>query len=374
VLSGSCCWDARVEAVIVARMVLVRHAAPLAVLVTVAAVDVIAGRDQVVLGLVVIAPLVAANMLGRGATVGYGVLALFVAALLGVYDQQYNADTVVAQLVRLVGVALGAGAALVGCGLRLQREAELAVQERARTADLPVRRLAETLQRSLLTDPPALPGLQLVVRYRPASVDVLVGGDWYDAFPRPDGTVVAVIGDVAGHDGPAAAMMAQLRGVLRGIVQADTRAPGKLLAALDCAVRQLSLPILATLIVATIIHRPRGTLVCWSNAGHPPPLLIRSSGPAQLLHTAPELLVGVDAWKARTDHEITLHRGDTLLLYTDGLVERRSIDLDDGLAGLQTAADGLGRWPLSELVDRLLTAVPGQHLDDVALLAIRACR
>jgi phosphoserine phosphatase RsbU/P len=176
VLSGSCCWDARVEAVIVARMVLVRHAAPLAVLVTVAAVDVIAGRDQVVLGLVVIAPLVAANMLGRGATVGYGVLALFVAALLGVYDQQYNADTVVAQLVRLVGVALGAGAALVGCGLRLQREAELAVQERARTADLPVRRLAETLQRSLLTDPPALPGLQLVVRYRPASVDVLSVG------------------------------------------------------------------------------------------------------------------------------------------------------------------------------------------------------
>jgi phosphoserine phosphatase RsbU/P len=160
----------------VARMVLVRHAAPLAVLVTVAAVDVIAGRDQVVLGLVVIAPLVAANMLGRGATVGYGVLALFVAALLGVYDQQYNADTVVAQLVRLVGVALGAGAALVGCGLRLQREAELAVQERARTADLPVRRLAETLQRSLLTDPPALPGLQLVVRYRPASVDVLSVG------------------------------------------------------------------------------------------------------------------------------------------------------------------------------------------------------
>src|SRR4051812_24955259 len=188
--------------------------------------DVIAGRDQVVLGLVVIAPLVAANMLGRGATVGYGVLALFVAALLGVYDQQYNADTVVAQLVRLVGVALGAGAALVGCGLRLQREAELAVQERARTAALPVRRLAETLQRSLLTDPPALPGLQLVVRYRPASVDVLVGGDWYDAFPRPDGTVVAVIGDVAGHDGPAATMMAQLRGVLRGIAQADTRAPG----------------------------------------------------------------------------------------------------------------------------------------------------
>jgi phosphoserine phosphatase RsbU/P len=134
------------------------------------------------------------------------------------------------------------------------------------------------------------------------------------------------------------------------------------------------LPILATVIVATIILRPRDTLVCWSNAGHPPPLLIRSSGPAQLLHTAPELLVGVDAREARTDHEITLHRGDTLLLYTDGLVERRSIDLDDGLAGLRTAADGLGRWPLSELADRLLTAVPGQHLDDVALLAIRACR
>jgi serine phosphatase RsbU (regulator of sigma subunit) len=183
---------------------------------------------------------------------------------------------------------------------------------------------------------------------------------------------MAVIGDVVGHDGSAATAMAHVRDILRGIAQADRRPPAALLSDLDQALRRLSLPTLASVVVVTITPRWHDSVVCWSNAGHPPPLLIPTSRPAELLHTTPELLVGVDPNAARTDHEITLRAGDTLLLYTDGLVERHDADLDDGLATLRSAAEPLGRAPLAELTDRLLAAIPGPRLDDIALLARRA--
>ena len=215
-----------------------RHALPLSVLVVVAGLDILLGRDQQVLSLTVIAPLVAASVLGRRATAGYGVLAVLVAALLGVYDLQYTAEAAPSQVVRLFGIALGGALAVAACTLRLRGEEQLRRVSAQAAASRAVVQLAETLQRNLLGDPPVVAGLETAVRYRPATRHAQVGGDWYDAFPAPDGTTMLVIGDVAGHDAPAAATMSQTRGMLRAIAQSVVGSPATLLTAAGHGLRQ----------------------------------------------------------------------------------------------------------------------------------------
>ena len=185
-----------------------------------------------------------------------------------------------------------------------------------------------------------------------------------------------MIGDVAGHDGAAAATMAQVRSVLRGIGQVLLAPPATLLTALDRAVRTFLPGVLATVIVIEISHLGRrgGPLVLrWSNAGHPPPLLIHGDdGTAQLLERDPDLLLGVDPGTRRVDHECVLYQGDTVVLYTDGLVERRGVSIDDGLQRLlDITADETG-LPLDKLCDLLLATSSGRADDDVAVLALRA--
>ncbi|NEK58283.1 SpoIIE family protein phosphatase [Geodermatophilus sabuli] len=240
------------------------------------------------------------------------------------------------------------------------------------------RALSDRLQQALLTPPPEPDHLHIVVRYRPAAHEAQVGGDWYDAFLQPDGATMLVIGDVVGHDSDAAAAMGQLRGLLRVLAYDNDEPPSATLTRGEHVARGLAVSSMATALLARIERRPdvpvAGTRVLrWSNAGHPPPLLLSPDGSTTVLATKPELMLGVDPDAPRSDHTADLDDGQTLLLLTDGLVERRGIDLDQGMDALRAALRDLGGVPLEELCDTLLERmVPVDGADDVALIAVRA--
>ncbi|MCU1676040.1 MAG: Serine phosphatase RsbU, regulator of sigma subunit [Frankiales bacterium] len=245
--------------------------------------------------------------------------------------------------------------------------------ERQRTA-------AEVLQRSLLTPLPEPDHLQLAARYRPAGQEAQVGGDWYDAFLQPDGATVIAIGDVVGHDMNAAAAMGQLRNLLRGISYDSQDGPANVLTRVDHAIRGLQIDTLATAIVARIEQTPEARrrlerTLRWSNAGHPPPFLLRTSGIVSVLDTDDDMLLGLDPDSPRHDHVVTLLPGDTLILYTDGLVERRDSPIQEGLARLEDALSAMVHLPLEELCTELVARLlPDNADDDVALVAVRAFR
>jgi PAS domain S-box-containing protein len=240
------------------------------------------------------------------------------------------------------------------------------------------RQLAETLQRSMLTAPPSPDHCEIAVRYVPAAAGAEIGGDWYDAFVQPDGATMLVIGDVVGHDSGAAAAMGQLRGLLRGIAHHTGGTPAEVLTGLDRASSGLALDTMATALIARLEQDDpelalAETRVRWSAAGHPPPVLISADGAVILLDgEPPDLLLGVEPDRPRTDRVAVIDRGGTLLLYTDGLVERRDRDIDAGIAELVRVLGGLTEVPLQELCDRLLERMylPDTE-DDVALLAVR---
>ncbi|RBY88720.1 SpoIIE family protein phosphatase [Blastococcus sp. TF02A-26] len=240
------------------------------------------------------------------------------------------------------------------------------------------RRLAEELQRSMLTAPPRPDHAEVVVRYLPAVEAAQVGGDWYDAFLQPGGATMLVIGDVVGHDIAAAAAMGQLRGLVRGIAFREGATPATVLADLDVAVHGLEMHTMATAIVARIEQTPEQraagtTTLRWSNAGHPPPLLLRGDGGVEELSgPRAELMLGVDPTARRTDSAVTVDRPATVLLYTDGLVEARDQLLDEGITALREALTDLADRPLAELCDGLLARLrPHGVADDVALVAVR---
>lgn len=234
------------------------------------------------------------------------------------------------------------------------------------------RRLSAALQLSLLAKPVDAPDLDVAVRYLPATEVAQIGGDWYDAFRLPDGSLAVVVGDVAGHDQRAAAGMAQVRNLTRGVAYSLADAPSTTLAGVDRAMRGLDVGVIATAVFAQIGDGQDGSRVLrWSNAGHPPPVLIAPDGSARLLETAPELLLGLDPDTHRADHVVDLEPGGTLLLYTDGFVERRGESLQQGLDWLIHAVRGLQHLHPEELCNRLLGEVAGDLEDDVALLALR---
>lgn len=258
-----------------------------------------------------------------------------------------------------------------------QALARLQVREVEQQAAAAARQMSEALQRSLLTDPPQHDHLQVVVRYRAAAEQVQVGGDWYDAFLNSGGAMCLVVGDVTGHDREAAAVMGQVRNLLRALAHTLGEPPGRVLSAVDRAMSGLQVRALATAVLARVEQteqqRAAGLrLLRWSNAGHPPPLLLEPDGTARLLTGEPDLLLGLDPATGRGDHSQVLAPGATVLLFTDGLIERRGASIDDGLAWLLAATRGRQSQDLDALCDYLLDEVAGSAEDDVALLALRA--
>jgi len=357
--------------------------APLLVGSVFAVADLLLGPTQVVLGLVVIAPLLAASVVGWRLTAAYGIGALATAVVLGVFDDQYTSENWVAQSVRIVGVTAGSILALVACSARLRRERRMRqltresaeAQAHAQVAE-GMARLAEVLQRSLLTEPPELDDLDIAVRYVPAAEHVKIGGDWYDVFGAPDGRTMLVIGDVAGHDRSAAASMAAVRHMLRGISQVITGSPADVLTALDDAVGSLNPPILATVLLAEIRLGPQvadGVRLCWSNAGHPPPVAMRG-GVAEILEQArADPLLGLRLALPRQDHELWLAAGDVVVMFTDGLVEERGQVIDEGLEWVRQTVEGATDRPAAEVCEALMLRLADTRGDDdAALLVVRA--
>jgi PAS domain S-box-containing protein len=236
------------------------------------------------------------------------------------------------------------------------------------------RALADALQRSMLTEPPRGGEFEIVVRYVPAAAGAEIGGDWYDAFHQRSGATVLAIGDVVGHDTRAAAAMGQVRGLLRGISYSSGGTPAEVLTELDRAVDGLALDTMATALVARLeTDSGGGTVVRWANAGHPAPIVIDADGAVSVLDGKPaDLLLGVFPEAVREDHIEVLDPGATVLLYTDGLVERRDRDIDDGTAELVRVVRDCVGLPLGELCDQVLERLflPDAE-DDVAVLAVR---
>ena len=258
--------------------------------------------------------------------------------------------------------------------------ARLQSLESERAAAGRVAGMSLALQRSLLTDLPRPAGLELAARYVPAADEAQVGGDWYDAFTVPGGSTLLVVGDVSGHDRTAAVQMAQLRNVLRGTAHAVVEPPAAILRALDRALEDLAVGALATTVLARIDRSPDDgdgdgdgspSTLRWSNAGHPPPLVLHPDGRAELLARPSDLLLGLGLDTERQDHACALPAGATVLLYTDGLVERRGEDLDLGLQRLAGTAASLAHLGVQELCDELLHRLAEDSEDDVALLAVR---
>ncbi|MGW4198465.1 PP2C family protein-serine/threonine phosphatase [Streptomyces sp. NPDC005004] len=239
-----------------------------------------------------------------------------------------------------------------------------------------VQTIAERMQRSLLPALPVVDGLRIAARYSPATSTAQIGGDWYDSFVLPGGDTTLIIGDVTGHDLQAAVTMSQIRNMLRGIACDRQEPPGHILRRLDLAIAALNPHQTATCVYA-LLKGPgddgRHTLH-WSRAGHLPPLLVSAGGDTRYLEDAHGMVLGVDPAALRSSASIPLPPGGTLLLYTDGLVERRSEPLDHSLTRLRQHAAALVDQGLDTMCDELMAGMLPNGSDDVALIALRLPR
>lgn len=229
------------------------------------------------------------------------------------------------------------------------------------------RAAALTLQRSLTNNVlPEVAGLELTGRYLPAS-DHDVGGDWFDVIKLPDGRTGLVIGDVMGHGIHAAAVMGQLRTAVRTLARHQVT-PEQMLRSLDAVVADLGEDEMATCVYA--VHDPVTGACVIARAGHPPPAVVTADGAVAFLDGPPGTPLGTGGREFRTE-EVRLAPGSLLVLYTDGLIESRDRDLDEGMAGLADALRGAGE-PLEALCDTILARLlPDAPQDDVAVLLAR---
>ncbi|MEW2414821.1 SpoIIE family protein phosphatase [Streptomyces sp. NPDC046866] len=230
--------------------------------------------------------------------------------------------------------------------------------------------IVRTLQRAIVPEVPAsveLPGLQAVARYRPAAHEYRVGGDWYEVLPLADGRVMVAVGDIAGHGVEAATAMVALRNTLRGLAFTGA-GPGRLMGWLnEVSMAALRNP---TATAACALYEPEQRLLRWSSAGHLPLILLRG-GRASLLQTPGDILLGALPSATYAETVTELRPGDLLVLYTDGLVERRHSSLDDGMAQLMRSLEPLADAGLDAIADRLLAEARGNTDDDTSLVLVR---
>lgn len=232
------------------------------------------------------------------------------------------------------------------------------------------RDVSHTLQLGLLGG--ALPTFENVLvssAYRPGSASLEVGGDWYDAFPLESGAIALVVGDVVGHGLEAAVAMGQLRGAVSALAQSSS--PSLLLRRLDGFVE--TVPSAATATLAYVELDPETGVARYACAGHPPPLVVSPDGTSRYLWDGRSAPLGSILGQERQEAEDRLAEGETLVLYTDGLVERRTAGID---AGLERLAEAARRRPpgdprLADEVCDALVAGEAQE-DDVCVLTL--CR
>jgi PAS domain S-box-containing protein len=243
------------------------------------------------------------------------------------------------------------------------------MEERLRVVYEREHHVAETLQRSLLPERlPRIDGVELAARYIPAGTGAGVGGDWYDAIELRDGRVAVVVGDVVGHGLRAAAVMGQLRNACRAYALVET-SPAEVVARLNRLVTTDEQEVMAT-VLYLVLDRETGEVV-YTSAGHPPPVVVSADG-ASFLDGGRSVPVGAVESAVFREATAVLPEEATLFLYTDGLVERRDVALDDRLAQLRAAASAAG-GDLPDVCEQVLLGVLGTQapLDDVALLAVR---
>lgn len=249
------------------------------------------------------------------------------------------------------------GAAMEG----LRRAAEKVEVERS---------TAETLQRSLLREKlPDIPGLRLAARYLPGSDEARIGGDWYDAIALRDGRVALVMGDVVGRGIRAAARMAHLQSAVRAYALEGLR-PSLILERMNAFAHELEGRGTATLLLAIVDADAETVRI--ASAGHPPPLMVGADGSASLAEGPHGSPLGAALFPAYDETVLALPTGSTLLLYTDGLLERPDRSLSEGLDQLRGLGerlpedlDEVARW----LLDTLLEGEAAH--DDVAMLIAR---
>lgn len=258
---------------------------------------------------------------------------------------------------------------------RLQMEADLyarsrelrQVNERLRQSHAREREVALALQEAMLPAPQALAHHRAAVRYRPAVHALGVCGDWYDVTELPSGDDAVAVGDVVGHGLAAAGVMGQLRSALSAAIRV-VGGPAKALDGLDLYARSVD-GALSTTAVQTVVARS-GHRITYSSAGHPPPALAGPDGTVRFLDRATDPPLG-----AASDHTprpqatTTYVDGSTLVLYTDGLIERRGEDIDLGLRRLADRLAEHRRQGPEDLADTLIALSAGT--DDTAVVVVR---
>jgi GAF domain-containing protein/anti-sigma regulatory factor (Ser/Thr protein kinase) len=239
--------------------------------------------------------------------------------------------------------------------------------ERARTYEVE-HEAAVTLQRNLMPEQLAPePGVEVVGRYLPATRGVHVGGDWYDLVDRPDGTVALAVGDIAGHGLPAAAAMGQVRSAWRALALSSSD-PASILGSLDRFAAGVEGAFFSTIL--TMLFDPSTNELRYASAGHPPALVIEADRSSRFLEGGRSVPLGLQFDVPRPQALEILSAGAVLVLYTDGLIERRDEPLDEGLRRLGSIGTRSVGAPLAEVADRLLELVAEDRHDDVALLVV----
>jgi len=245
------------------------------------------------------------------------------------------------------------------------------LNEELRQAHTRERQVALTLQESMMQSPDLAGHDNVAVRYLPATGSLTVCGDWFDMVDLSDGRFGVAVGDVVGHGLEAAAVMGMLRSALSATIRAIER-PAQALDVLNLYARSIEGAANTTVVWAMV--DPRSRLVIYSNAGHPPPVLVHPDGTCDLLDKAADPPLGARPQNVPHPQAVLSYDpGDTLVLYTDGLFERRGEGIDAGLTRLVDALSRLCTESPERLADDLLAdlAVADGAPDDIALLIVR---